>query len=101
MLLDFVIVTWSFASSYLIVNRFEFSNILRGYFFAYTGIYCIVTAIVMYLMRVHIGLIRYSNTRDVLRIFGSVFISSLLYTIIISLWIKPVLSINSSTIYLV
>jgi FlaA1/EpsC-like NDP-sugar epimerase len=101
MLLDFVIVTWSFASSYLIVNRFEFSNILRGYFFAYTGIYCIVTAIVMYLMRVHIGLIRYSNTRDVLRIFGSVFISSILYTIIISLWIKPVLAINSSTIYLV
>jgi FlaA1/EpsC-like NDP-sugar epimerase len=101
MLLDFVIVTWSFASSYLIVNRFEFSNILRGYFFAYTGIYCIVTAMVMYLMRVHIGLIRYSNTRDVLRIFGSVFISSILYTIIISLWIKPVLAINSSTIYLV
>jgi FlaA1/EpsC-like NDP-sugar epimerase len=101
MLLDFVIVTWSFASSYLIVNRFEFSNILRGYFFVYTGVYCIIAAIVMYLMRVHIGLIRYSNTRDVLRIFGSVFISSILYTIVISLWIKPVLAINSATIYLV
>ncbi|MCO5935994.1 polysaccharide biosynthesis protein [Mucilaginibacter sp. RB4R14] len=101
MLLDFVIITWSFASSYLIVNRFEFSNILRGYFFIYTGIYCIIAAIVMFLMRVHIGLIRYSNTRDVLRIFGSVFISSLVYIIIITLWVKPVLAINSATINLV
>ncbi len=101
MLLDFVIVTWSFASSYLIVNRFEFANILRGYFFIYTGVYCIVTAIVMYLMRVHIGLIRYSNTRDVLRIFGSVFISSILYMLIISMWVKPYLHINSATIDLV
>jgi FlaA1/EpsC-like NDP-sugar epimerase len=101
MLLDFVIVTWSFASSYLIVNRFEFANILRGYFFVYTGVYCIITAIVMYLMRVHIGLIRYSNTRDVLRIFGSIFISSLLYMVIITLWVKPYLHINSATIDLV
>lgn len=101
MLFDFVIVTWSFASSYLIVNRFEFTNILRGYFFIYTGVYCIVAAIVMYLMRVHIGLIRYSNTRDVLRIFGSVFISSLLYLLLINMWIKPYLHINSPTIDLV
>jgi FlaA1/EpsC-like NDP-sugar epimerase len=101
MLLDFVIVTWSFASSYLIVNRFEFANILRGYFFIYTGVYCIITVIVMYLMRVHIGLIRYSNTRDVLRIFGSIFISSILYMLAITIWVKPYLHVNSATIYLV
>ncbi|MES2268144.1 MAG: nucleoside-diphosphate sugar epimerase/dehydratase [Bacteroidota bacterium] len=101
MLLDFVIITWSFASSYLIVNRFEFANILRGYFFIYTGLYCIIAAIVMYLMRVHTGLIRYSNTRDVLRIFGSVFISSLVYIIVINVWVKPVFAISTATIYLV
>ncbi|MGY4539083.1 FlaA1/EpsC-like NDP-sugar epimerase [Mucilaginibacter sp. UYNi724] len=101
MLLDFVIVTWSFSSSYLIVNRFDFVNILRGYFFIYTGVYCIVAALVMYVMRVHIGLIRYSNTRDVLRIFGSVFISSLLYMLVVTLWVKPYLHVKSSTIDLV
>jgi FlaA1/EpsC-like NDP-sugar epimerase len=101
MLLDFVIITWSFASSYLIVNRFEFSNILRGYFFVYTGIYCIVTAIVMYVMRVHTGLIRYSNTRDVLRIFGSLFTSGIVYAIIVMLWIKPYLAVSTATISLV
>jgi FlaA1/EpsC-like NDP-sugar epimerase len=101
MLLDFVIVTWSFASSYFIVHRFEFTNILRGYFFVYTGLYCIISIIVMYLMRIHIGLIRYSNTRDVLRIFGSVFISSIIYLAVITLWVKPFLKLNNTTIDLV
>lgn len=101
MLLDFVITTWSFASSYLIVNRFEFSNILRGYFFIYTSLYCAIAALVMYAMRIHTGLIRYSNTRDVLRIFGSVFISSLVYMLVIAAWVKPYMHINSPTIDLV
>ncbi|TWR27995.1 polysaccharide biosynthesis protein [Mucilaginibacter achroorhodeus] len=98
MLADFVIVTWSFASSYLIVNRFEFSNILRGYFFIYTAVYAVVAALVMFTMRIHTGLIRYSNTRDVLRIFGSVFISSIIYLAVITLWIKKYLHVSSSTI---
>lgn len=101
MLLDFVIVTWSFASSYLIVQRFDFNNILRGYFFIYTGIYCIIAGVVMYLMRIHTGLIRYSNTRDVLRIFSSVFISTIVYLVLVTLWVKPILKINSATIDLV
>lgn len=101
MLLDFVIVTWSFASSYLIVHRFEFTNILRGYFFVYTGLYCLVAALVMYLMRIHTGLIRYSNTRDVLRIFGSVFVSSMVYLLLITIWVKPILNLNNTTIDLV
>ncbi|RFZ95367.1 polysaccharide biosynthesis protein [Mucilaginibacter conchicola] len=101
MLLDFVIVAWSFASSYLIVNRFEFTNILRGYFFIYTAIYSTVAVLVMYAMRIHTGLIRYSNTRDVLRIFASVFVSSVVYLFIITLWVKPYFQINSSTIDLV
>lgn len=101
MLLDFVIITWSFASSYLIVNRFEFAIILRGYFFIYTGVYCIVAALVMYMMRIHIGLIRYSNTRDVLRIFGSVFVSSITYLIVVTFWLRPLWPVNAATIALV
>ena len=84
MLVDLSIVAWSFSTSYFIVERFEFINILRGYFFIYTGLYSALAAIVMYAMRIHIGLIRYSNTRDMLRIFGSAFIASLLYMVIIN-----------------
>src|SRR5471030_2075599 len=91
MLIDLFIVTWSFSTAYFIVQRFEFVNILRGYFFIYTGLYCAIAAVVMYAMRIHTGLIRYSNTRDVLRIFSSVFLSSMLYLLFINIWVIPVL----------
>lgn len=101
MLVDLSIVAWSFSTSYFIVERFEFINILRGYFFIYTGLYSAIAAIVMYAMRIHIGLIRYSNTRDVLRIFGSAFIASLLYLVAINTWLVHVINVNLVTINLV
>src|ERR1700688_188389 len=101
MLLDFSIVATSFSFSYFIVYRFEFVNILRGYFFIYTGLYCLLTANVMFIMRIHTGLIRYSNTRDVLRIFSSVFLSTLIYLIILNIWILPHWPINPITIDMV
>jgi FlaA1/EpsC-like NDP-sugar epimerase len=101
LILDLIIIAWSFSSSYFIVYRFEFINILRGYFFIYTGLYCVVAAAVMYTMRIHTGLIRYSNTRDVLRIFSSVFISGVIYLAIINIWVLPVLHIPAITINMV
>lgn len=101
MLVDLSIVAWSFSTSYFIVERFEFVNILRGYFFIYTGLYSAIAAIVMYAMRIHIGLIRYSNTRDVLRIFGSAFIASLLYLVIINTWLVHTIHVDLVTINLV
>ncbi|MBS1530846.1 MAG: polysaccharide biosynthesis protein [Bacteroidetes bacterium] len=101
MLIDLVIVAWSFSTSYFIVQRFEFATILRGYFFILTGLYCAISTIVMYLMRVHTGLIRYSNTRDVLRIFSSVFLTSTVYLVVINLWVTHFLHLNLVTINLV
>src|ERR1700755_1272458 len=101
MLIDLFITTWSFSTSFFIIQRFEFVNILRGYFFIYTGLYCIISAIVMYAMRIHTRLIRYSNRRDVLRIFGSVFISSLIYLVVLNVWVVHVIRVNQVTINLV
>ncbi|MES2808144.1 MAG: nucleoside-diphosphate sugar epimerase/dehydratase [Bacteroidota bacterium] len=101
MILDLLIVTWSFSSSYLIVHRFEFVNILRGFFFSYTSLYIAIAAMVMYVMRIHTGLIRYSNTRDMLRIFGSAFISSAIYLIVAHVWIVPILKTDPFTLNLV
>jgi len=98
MILDICIVASSFSFSYFIVYRFELISILRGYFFIYTGLYAIVTAVVMYAMRIHTGLIRYSNTRDVLRIFSSVFLSTLIYLAVINIWIFPKWPVNVVTI---
>lgn len=101
MLVDLFLITWSFSTSYFIVQRFEFANILRGYFFILTGLYCAISTIVMYLMRVHTGLIRYSNTRDVLRIFSGVFLTCVVYLFAINIWVTHFLHINLVTINLV
>ena len=101
MVLDILIVACSFSFSYFIVYRFEFVNILRGYFFIYTGLYCIIAAEVMYIMRIHTGLIRYSNTRDVLRIFSAVFASTIIYLVIVNIWVLPRWSIGAVTIDMV
>src|SRR3569623_218764 len=101
MLVDLAIVAWSFSTSYFIVERFEFINILRGNFFIYTGLYSALAAIVMYAMRIHIGLIRYSNTRDMLRIFGSAFIASLLYLVTMNAWLVHVIHVDLDTLNLV
>jgi len=98
MILDTFIVATSFSFSYFIVYRFEFINILRGYFFIYTGLYCIISTEIMYIMRIHTGLIRYSNTRDVLRIFSSVFLSTIVYLLIVNIWVLPTWPINQITI---
>jgi len=55
----------------------------------------------MYFMRVHTGLIRYSNTRDVLRIFSSTFLSSTIYLLAINIWVVHYLNLNLVTINLV
>src|ERR1700755_1852197 len=101
MLVDLVIVAWSFSTSFFIVQRFEFVNILRGYFFIYTGLYCTISLFVMYFMRIHTGLIRYSNTRDVLRIFSAVFTTSLAYLLAINFWVAHVIHVNLVTVNLV
>ncbi|HTK20136.1 MAG TPA: nucleoside-diphosphate sugar epimerase/dehydratase [Mucilaginibacter sp.] len=101
MIVDLSIVAWSFSTSYFIVQRFEFVNILRGYFFIYTGLYSAIAALVMYAMRIHIGLIRYSNTRDMLRIFGSAFIASILYLVVMNAWLVHVIHVDLVTLNLV
>ena len=101
MILDLFIVTWSFSTSYFIVHRFEFVNILRGYFFIYTISYLTIAAAVMFAMRIHTGLIRYSNTRDMLRIFGAAFISSMIYLVVAYAWIIPHYTANPINITLI
>ena len=99
--LDFFIVASSFSVSFFIVYRFEFINILRGYFFIYTNLYCLTSLAVMYAMRIHTGLIRYSNTRDVLRIFSAVFCCSVLYLVLINIWILPKWPLGRVTINMI
>jgi len=85
LIMDQVIVSWAFAVSYFMIKRFEFTDILRGPFLFYLALFCLVSLTVFYLMRIHTGIIRFSNTLDMMRIFSAVLSSSILYGIIVSL----------------
>lgn len=94
-------MSWSFAFSYFTLHQFEFMNILRGHFFIYVGLFCLVSLCTFFAMRIHTGQIRYSSTMDIFRIFSAVLIASLLYALMVSLWLVPFYNLNSVNIYLV
>ncbi len=101
LLIDQVIASWSFALSYFLIWQFEFTHILRGHFLIYIGVYCLVSLSVFYNLRLHTGLIRYSSTVDIYRIFLAVLTTSVVYGAIVALVISSMYHIESNNIYLV
>ncbi|HYK77853.1 MAG TPA: nucleoside-diphosphate sugar epimerase/dehydratase [Daejeonella sp.] len=88
-LIDQVIVSWSLAVSFFVNMEFEFSEMLRGPFFIYSGLYSLIAMIVFIRMRIHTGIIRYSNTADIIRIFSAVLLTTLLYIGLVKLFVIP------------
>ncbi len=95
LLIDLAICTLSFSLSYFVVKHFEFKHILRGHFFLYTSSYVLLSGTVFYCMRVHTCLIRYSNIHDMLRIFMAVFITSIIYPVVVKFLLINYLNIRS------
>jgi FlaA1/EpsC-like NDP-sugar epimerase len=87
-LIDQVIICWSLTISLFVVLEFHFNEILRGYFFIYTGIYLLITTIVFIRMRIHTGILRYSNLEDIYKIFSAVLLSSIIYWCIVNFGVK-------------
>ncbi|RYZ19793.1 MAG: polysaccharide biosynthesis protein, partial [Sphingobacteriales bacterium] len=56
------------------------------------------SGVVFYLMRVHTGLIRYSNIKDMMRIFVSVFVTSMVYPFAVQFILVKNLNITSLSI---
>src|SRR3546814_8310554 len=87
--LPILILTWSFSVSYFIAKQFNFQEIVRGHFFIYTAIYSGIALPVFFLMRIHTGLIRYSDTRDMLKIFSAMLFTSAAYLMVVYLILGP------------
>ncbi|MGN6493777.1 MAG: polysaccharide biosynthesis protein [Agriterribacter sp.] len=82
LLIDTAIGTVSFALSYFIQKEFEFPVLARTHVFIYAGLFGALSLPIFYLMRIHTGLIRYSNTKDMFRIFPAILAVSLLYPLV-------------------
>src|SRR5690606_21799487 len=101
LLLDLLILTWSFSLSYFIAKQFNFHEIVRGHFFIYTAIYSSIALPVFFLMRIHTGLIRYSDTRDILKIFSAMLFTTAAYLMVVYLILGPLLNIRDTQLGLV
>lgn len=86
LLADTIIVTVSFGLSFLILAGFNFAAINEESFLTYMACYGAISMSVFYFMRIYSGLIRYSNTKDMFRIFSAVLVSSVFYFFFVSLF---------------
>lgn len=101
LLLDLFILTWSFVLSFFIARQFNFHDIVRGHFFVYTAVYSLIVLPVFFLMRIHTGLIRYSDTRDMLKIFSAMLIATVTYVAVAYLILGPLMNIRDRQLGLV
>lgn len=98
LIIDLVITGFSFTLSYFVVKQFQFSAILRGHFFVYTILYCTLSLPVFYTMRIHTGMLRFSNVYDMMRVSLAVLITGVLYPIAVVFLVNKEYHINSLNI---
>lgn len=95
LLIDQIIIAWTLFISFLLINKFEYQQLLYTNFFIYTGLYCAIAVGVFIAMRIHTGIIRYSNTEDIIRIFLAVLVTSCVFTVLSRLFLVPYFRISS------
>jgi FlaA1/EpsC-like NDP-sugar epimerase len=101
LLIDMLLLAWAFSLSYFIAQEFRFPDIPRGHFAIYTGLYCLLALPVLVSMRVHTGLIRYSNTRDMLKIFSAMLLLTGIYLTLVLTFVQPIWGLNSMKVGMV
>lgn len=89
LLIDQLIITWTLFISFLLINKFDYQQLWNINFFIYTALYCCIALLVFTGMRIHTGIIRYSNTEDIFRIFMATWFSSFLFTALCHIFLTP------------
>jgi FlaA1/EpsC-like NDP-sugar epimerase len=77
--IDLFISGAAFTFACLLIKHITFSSIFTAGYLSTLGIYLGTTVIVLLTMRIHTGLIRFTNSQDMMRIFGAVFVCSMLF----------------------
>lgn len=78
MMIDIVIIFFSFSLAYILIAAIGFKKASISEYALSIVIYCIVAIPVIYYWRLHTGLLRFSNTTDLVRVIGAVFSFSLI-----------------------
>ena len=88
-MVDQLIIGWSLSLSLLIAIQFEFAQISVSSFCLYTGLFTTLSSLVFVYMRIHTGIIWYSNIEDIFRIFPAILLTTVLYILVVQLLIVP------------
>lgn len=83
LLIDQLIITWALSMSFLIIHGFEYAEMLTMNQIGYAALFNAISISVFIAMRIHTGIIRYSNTEDIVRVFSAVLVCNVIYWLVI------------------
>src|SRR5690606_9935405 len=90
----------SFSLSYLIVEGFSFSRIDFFQYSVYTFVFCLVALPVIYFGRLHTGLLRFSNSVDLFRVFAATVTFSVIFLVLMVVFGGNVIAGEYDLLYL-
>lgn len=77
--IDLFIAATTFTLACMLIKEIGSIHIYKSEFFLMLGTYVTITLCVFFVMQIHTGLIRFTNSQDMLRIFVAVFICNLVF----------------------
>lgn len=77
--IDFVIISLAFILSFLILQKFQTNQLFNLNFLIYFLFFIAISLPCFLVFKIHTGIIRHSNTEDIIRIFKIISISSLIF----------------------
>lgn len=92
--IDFLILGLAFVLSFLIIQNFRMEQLFANNFLFYLLAFIVLRTFVFSIIKIHTGIIRHSNTEDIIRIFKAVSISSLLFWLVSNSIFIPLFKIN-------
>jgi len=99
-LADMLIIYFAFSFSYVLVNLPQLGIVDFSQYLVYTVTLCALAVPVVYFTGLHTGLLRYSNVRDLFKIFVSTLILSALFLVTMSLFGKAIIAGAEVKLYL-
>lgn len=82
LLFDLIIVSWAFSASYFLVTVLGLQIFNAHQFFNFLFTYVAIAFLIEYSLKIHTCLLRYSNTKDLLKIIVACFSFSVLFLLV-------------------
>src|SRR5690606_1730901 len=99
MLIDIMILFLSFSLAYILIAAIAFKEASMAEYSLLVFVYCLVSIPVVYSWRLHTGLLRFSNTMDLFRVFGAVMSFSAALFLLVLLFGNPSFGRSHYSIY--